>query len=74
MLLLLEGDQYLLPVACGSQSVHHLLVLILLLILLRGLLMHDLVLGRVWTPEDGRGRWLLWGLSCHVHGAVRGLD
>jgi hypothetical protein len=72
-MLLLEGDQYLLPVPCGSQGVHHLLVLLLLLIL-RGLLMNYLVLGGLWTPEDGRGRWLLGGLSCHVHGAMRGLD
>jgi hypothetical protein len=71
MLLLLEWDQYLLPIPRGGQGVDHLLVLLLLI--LRGLLMHHLVLGRLWTPDDGRWR-LLWGLSCHVHGAMRGLD
>jgi hypothetical protein len=74
MLLLLEWDQYLLPIPRGGQGVDHLLVLLLLLLILRGLLMHHLVLGRLWTPDDGRWRWLLWGLSSHVHGAMRGLD
>jgi hypothetical protein len=76
LLLLLEGDQHLLAIPCGGQGVHLLLLLLLLLLLmLRGRLMHHLVLGRLWALEDGR-RWglLLWGLSCHVHGAMRGLN
>jgi hypothetical protein len=75
LLLLLEWDQHLLAIACGSQGIHLLLLLLLLLLMLRGRLMHHLVLGRLWTLEDGRRRrWWLWGLSCHVHGAMRGLD
>lgn len=63
--LLLEWNQYMLPIPCGSQSVHHMLVL-----LLRGLLLHHRVLGRLMTPDDGSWRLLLRGLSCHVHGAM----
>jgi len=69
-LLLLEGNQHLLAITCGSQGVH----LLLLLLMLRGRLMHHLVLRRFWALEDGRRRGLLWGLSRHVHGAMRGLD
>jgi hypothetical protein len=71
LLLLLEWDQYLLAIASGSQGIH---LLLLLLLMLRGRLMYHLVLWRLWALEDGRRRGLLWGLSCHVHGAMRGLD